>query len=130
MHMSGALILADTKFEFGLTAKRHRAGQTRVIDAGLFSLLAPAKDIASERRNLRSISNLCATIWRRWVGIISSRPRPELPGKNVGTQDARKKYEQALELLTGPRALGNFKNEFGRPADFDCSGSICGPLLS
>ena len=72
MPMQRGLILADTKFEFGLTAKGIVLADEVLRPTRLAS--GPAKVTTPGLRNHHSTNSLCATIWKPWVGI-SSRPR-------------------------------------------------------
>ncbi len=68
---SRGLILADTKFEFGRTARGIILAD-EVLDARLFAILAAVKDTCRVDRSLPLISSMCGTTWNAFAGI--SRP--------------------------------------------------------
>jgi phosphoribosylaminoimidazole-succinocarboxamide synthase len=91
------LILADTKFEFGMTAKGIvLADEVLTPDSSRFwpsegyhpGAPQPSFDKQFVRDYLESIA------WNK------QPPAPELPGNVV--RQTQEKYEQALHLLTGP----------------------------
>ena len=77
--LARGIIIADTKFEFGLDA----AGTLYLIDEALTpdsSRFWPADTYAVGTRP-RSTSNMCATIWKRWTGT-SARPGRNCPQRS------------------------------------------------
>jgi hypothetical protein len=124
------LILADTKFEFGMTAKGIvLADEVLTPDSSRFwpsegyhpGAPQPSFDKQFVRDYLESIG------WNK------QPPAPELPGNVV--RQTQEKYEQALYLLTGPElkkfalpgpSFRKHTDEPGRPVDHCRAGSFRG----
>ena len=92
------IILADTKFEFGVDRRRRRHARRRGLDAGLLALLAGRRVRARAARSRRSTSSTCATSASR-PGGIAPTPGPSVPDDVVAGTRAR--YVEAFERLTG-----------------------------
>ena len=92
------MILADTKFEFGLDADGDAARGRRGAHAGLLALLARRRLRARPRRSRRSTSSTCATGPRAPAGT-RSRPRRRSP--TTSSRRTREKYVEAYERITG-----------------------------
>ena len=92
------VILADTKFEFGLDDGRRADPRRRGADAGLLALLARRGLRARPRPAVASTSSSCATGRRRPAGTRAP-PAPEVPDDVVA--GTRAKYVEAYELVTG-----------------------------
>jgi phosphoribosylaminoimidazole-succinocarboxamide synthase len=91
------LILADTKFEFGLTAKGIvLADEVLTPDSSRFWPSEGYRPGAAQP----SFDKQFVRDYLEAVGWNKQPPAPELP-ENVVTK-TQEKYEQALELLTGP----------------------------
>ena len=90
------IIIADTKFEFGVLRRRahpHRRG----ADARLVALLAASDYRAGRRRRPASTSSTCAT-GSTEIGWNKEPPAPALPPDVV--QKTSEKYLEALRRLT------------------------------
>ncbi len=96
--LARGIILADTKFEFGLDADGTARARRRGAHARLVPLLARRRVRARRRRSRRSTSSSCATTARRSAGTRRD-PGPELPDDVVAGTRAR--YVEAFERLTG-----------------------------
>ena len=113
------IIIADTKFEFGLDA----AGEVVLGDEVLTpdsSRFWPAEGYAAGRaRSRRSTSSTCATGWRRSTG---TRRRP---GRSCPTRSSRaraRRYVEAYELLTG-EPFAAYLQRMGVPDESDGAGA-------
>ena len=83
------IILADTKLEFGVDARRPARARRRGVHAGLVALLAGRRVRARRRRSRRSTSSSCATTARRSAGTRLPRapscPTTSSPGRAPAT---------------------------------------------
>ena len=77
--LARGIILADTKFEFGLDARRLAGRRRRGADARLVALLAGRQLRARHPRRRPSTSSTCATGWRRSRLGQDARPGPSCP---------------------------------------------------
>ena len=92
------IILADTKFEFGLDDDGELRADRRGADARLVALLAGRRLRARRRASRASTSSTCATGCATPAGT-RRRPAPELPAEVVEGTAAR--YVEAYERITG-----------------------------
>jgi hypothetical protein len=69
------IIIADTKFEFGIDKAGRLTADRRGADAGLLALLAGRFLQARASARRASTSNSCATTWNRCTGTRSRRRR-------------------------------------------------------
>jgi phosphoribosylaminoimidazole-succinocarboxamide synthase len=91
------LILADTKFEFGMTAKGIvLADEVLTPDSSRFWPSEGYHPGAAQP----SFDKQFVRDYLETIGWNKQPPAPELPGNVV--RQTQEKYEQALELLTGP----------------------------
>ena len=75
------IIIADTKFEFGLDEAEPCRARRRGADARLVAVLAGRRATSRGGRSPRSTSSTCATGWRRSTGT-SRRPGPSCPTRS------------------------------------------------
>ena len=92
------ILIADTKFEFGLDADGEPRARRRGVHAGLVALLAGRRVRARAARSRPSTSSSSATTASRSAGTRPP-PGPELPDDVVAGTRAR--YVEAFERLTG-----------------------------
>ena len=92
------VILADTKFEFGLDAERRAGARRRGVHAGLLALLAGRPVRAGQAASRRSTSSTCAT-GRPAPGWDKTPPAPPIPDDVVAA--TRERYVTAYERLAG-----------------------------
>ena len=69
------IIIADTKFEFGVDKRGQLVPHRRSADAGFLALLAGGHLSAPASARPPSTSSTCAIIWRPWIGARSRRHR-------------------------------------------------------
>ena len=92
------IIIADTKFEFGLDDKGNVRADRRGPDRRFVALLAGRLLQGRACRRLRTTSSSCATTWKRSTGTRRRRRR-SCPAKS--SRRTSEKYREALQRLTG-----------------------------
>ena len=92
------VILADTKFEFGLDDGRRAGARRRGLHAGLLALLAGRPVRAGQGPADRSTSSTCAT-GPPGTGWDKTPPAPAIPDDVVAA--TRERYVTAYERLAG-----------------------------